>query len=58
MLEPIALYISLVMAIFLFAYAYYEGIQIANTEGKVRGGTFVFTTTFAFVFSSFTYIFY
>lgn len=57
MLESIALYLSLFMAIFLFAYAFWEGMKIANSEEKVYGGTFILTVTFAFIFSGLTYTF-
>lgn len=57
MLESFALYLSFIMAIYLFTFSYLEGIKIANSEGKVRGGTFLFTFTLALIFSSFTYLF-
>ncbi|UAC47655.1 hypothetical protein K6959_13580 [Bacillus aquiflavi] len=55
--HTLALYLSLFMAIFLFSFAYIEGIKIANTEGKVYGGTFIFTVMMAFVFSNLAYTF-
>ncbi|MGG7621513.1 hypothetical protein ACVBAX_19765 [Robertmurraya sp. GLU-23] len=55
LLESFSLYLSLFMAIFLFYYAYWEGIRIANSEGKVYGGTFIFTFVSACIFSGFTY---
>nr|WP_295972615.1 hypothetical protein [uncultured Bacillus sp.] len=57
MLQTFALYLSLFMAIFLISYAYIEGLKIANAEGMVQGGTFIFTVVSAFIFSSFTFIF-
>lgn len=57
MLQTFALYLSIIMAVFLYSYAYIEGLKIANTEGKVRGGTFIFSVISALVFSSFTFIF-
>ncbi|MGG0889699.1 hypothetical protein ACUXCC_003494 [Cytobacillus horneckiae] len=56
-LETAALYLSVIMAIFLFSYSYVEGIKIANSEGKVYGGTFIFTVTAGFIFSRLSYIF-
>lgn len=56
MLESVALYLSFIMAIYLFIYSYIEGLKIANSEERVRGGTFIFTITLAFIFSGFTYI--
>lgn len=57
MLQSIALYVSLIMAVYLFGYAYIEGLKIANTEDKAYGGTFIFSVVSAFIFSRFTYIF-
>lgn len=45
------------MALFLFSFAYVEGIRIANSPGKVYGGTFIFTVTAAFIFSRLSYLF-
>jgi len=45
------------MAVFLFGYSYIEGIKLMNSEGKVSGGTFIFTVTSAFIFSGLTYTF-
>ncbi|KAF0815852.1 hypothetical protein KIS4809_5339 [Bacillus sp. ZZV12-4809] len=45
------------MAVFLFAYAYAEGIKIADSDEKVHGGTFIFSVTAAFIFSALTYVF-
>lgn len=56
MLEVIPLYLSLVMAIYLFVFSFIEGIRISNSEGKVSGGTFLFSSTMAFIFSGFTYV--
>lgn len=57
-LEDIALYLSFIMAVYLFAFTFFEGIKIANTEDRVNGTTFIFTCTSAFIFSGLTYIFY
>ncbi|WP_415818187.1 hypothetical protein [Mesobacillus thioparans] len=57
MLQSIALYLSLLMAIFLFSVAYFEAIKIADADGKVHGGTFIFSTICALLFSRFTYLF-
>ena len=58
MLQTLALYLSLIMAILLFLYAFFEGIKIADTEGKVHGGTFILSVVSAFIFSAFTFVFY
>jgi uncharacterized membrane protein YhaH (DUF805 family) len=57
MLQTVALFLSLIMALFLFSYAYAEGIKIANTDGKVHGGTFILSVVSAFLFSVFTFVF-
>ncbi|MFT9596640.1 hypothetical protein [Mesobacillus sp.] len=57
MLQSIALYLSLIMAILLFSIAYIEAIKIANAEGKVHGGTLIFSSVCALLFSRFTYLF-
>ncbi len=57
MIEAFALYLSFLMAVFLFAFSYIEGIKLMNSEGKVSGGTFIFSVTSAFLFSAFTYNF-
>lgn len=57
MLQTAALFLSLIMALFLFSYAYVEGIKLANTEGKVHGGTFILSVVSAFLFSAFTFVF-
>lgn len=46
------------MAIYLFIYAYIEGIKMANSEEKIYGGTFIFSVVGAFVFSGLTTILY
>ncbi|KML35978.1 hypothetical protein ABE67_02185 [Cytobacillus firmus] len=56
-LETAALYLSVIMAVFLFAYAYAEGIKIADSDEEVYGGTFIFSVTAAFIFSALTYVF-
>jgi hypothetical protein len=57
LLQSFALYLSLIMAIFLFTVSYIEAIKIANSEGKVHGGTFILTTVCGLLFSRFTYLF-
>ncbi|QED50195.1 hypothetical protein FSZ17_18475 [Cytobacillus dafuensis] len=57
LLETAALYLSVFMAVYLFSYAYVEGIKIANSEGKIYGGTFIFSVTSGFIFSGLTYVF-
>ncbi|MCQ6277295.1 hypothetical protein JMM81_20690 [Bacillus sp. V3B] len=57
MLQTGALFLSFIMTLFLFSYAYIEGIKIANTEGKVQGGTFILSVVSAFLFSAFTFVF-
>lgn len=37
MIETVPLYLSLIMAIYLFIISYIEGIKISNSEGKVSG---------------------
>jgi hypothetical protein len=56
-LELLAFYLSYLMAVFLFSYAYIEGIKIAEAEKFVYGGTFIFSIVSALVFSRLTYIF-
>lgn len=60
MLQTIALYLSLIMAVYLFLYAFFEGIKIADTDTdeKVYGGTFILSIISAFVFSTFTFMLY
>lgn len=55
-LESVALYLSFIMSVYLFAFSFIEGIKIANSNEKVQGGTFIVTLTLAFVFSGFTYL--
>lgn len=55
-LVSVAFYLSFIMAIYLFIFSFVEGIKMANSNEKVRGGTFIFTLTCAFVFSGFTYL--
>lgn len=52
----VALYLSFIMAIYLFIFSFVEGMKIANSDEKVRGGTFIFSLTLAFIFSGFTYL--
>ncbi|WP_338471987.1 hypothetical protein R4Z10_04270 [Niallia sp. XMNu-256] len=58
MLQTVALYLSLIMAVYLFLYAFFEGIKIADTDEKVHGGTFILSVISAFIFSTFTFILY
>lgn len=53
----IGLIISLAMTLYLFSFTYIEALRISNHEGKVDGGTFIFTFIMAFLFSSLTYLF-
>ncbi|MCR2823170.1 hypothetical protein [Lederbergia panacisoli] len=57
MLTNIALVIALVMTVYLFAYSYIEALKISNSEEQVYGGTFIFSSIMAFVFSGLTYLF-
>ncbi len=57
MLESVALYLSFIMAVYLFIFSYIEGIRIANSDEKVQGGKFIITFTLAVVFTGFTNIF-
>lgn len=57
MLETLALYLSVIMAVFLFSYSYAEGIRIANSDERAGGGTFILSVTAAFIFSGLTYVF-
>ncbi|WP_202617865.1 hypothetical protein [Bacillus dakarensis] len=56
MLESAALYLSFIMAVYLFAFSFFEGIKIADSDEKVNGGTFIFSFTSAFIFSGLTYM--
>ncbi|MGG3739333.1 hypothetical protein [Aeribacillus pallidus] len=57
MLTSLALYLSLMMAIYLFSYSFIEGLKISESDDHVYGGTFIFSVTMAFVFSGLTYVF-
>ncbi|HEY4552092.1 MAG TPA: hypothetical protein VIG80_02745 [Bacillaceae bacterium] len=57
MLPNIALAVALITAIYLFSYSYIEALRISNAEDKVYGGTFIFSSIMAFVFSGLTYLF-
>lgn len=57
MLEKIALIIAVLTAVYLFSYSYIEALRISNSDGKVYGGTFIFSSIMAFVFSAITYLF-
>lgn len=52
-----ALFLSFFMAIYLFSYSYIEALRISESDEKVYGGTFIFSSAMAFVFSGFTYLF-
>jgi hypothetical protein len=56
-MEILALYLSVGMAVFLFAFSYAEAIRIANSKGKVYGGTFIFSATAGLIFSRLSYFF-
>lgn len=58
MIQNFALYLSLIMAVYLFIYSFIEGIRISEAKDKVNGGTFIFSTTMAILFSGFTYLLY
>ncbi len=58
MLETIAFYFSIIMAVFLISMAYIEALKIGDSEDKVHGGTFIFCVVFALIFSKFTYTFH
>lgn len=53
-LESVPLFLSFFMAIYLFIVAFIEGIKIADSEGKVEGGTFIFSVTSAVIFTVMT----
>ncbi|MCJ7843645.1 hypothetical protein MUB24_22805 [Lederbergia sp. NSJ-179] len=57
MLAQFGLFIAVIMAVYLFSYSYIEALRISNAEDKVYGGTFIFSTIMAFVFSGLTYLF-
>ncbi|MBS4200117.1 hypothetical protein KHA93_10775 [Bacillus sp. FJAT-49732] len=57
MLTKIALIIALCMTVYLFSYSYIEALRISNSEERVYGGTFIFSSIMAFVFSGLTYLF-
>jgi hypothetical protein len=57
MLTNIALFLSFIMAVYLFAYSYVQALQICESKTPVRGMTFIFSVVMAFVFSGFTYVF-
>lgn len=57
-LPLIGLLISYSMTLFLFSTAYYEAIKFSGEKGKVNGTTFLFSFTFALVFTRITYLFH
>jgi hypothetical protein len=56
MVQTAVIYLSLIMAVYLFIFSYIEGIRISNSEEKVSGGTFIFSFPMAVIFSGFTYM--
>ncbi|MFS0616027.1 hypothetical protein [Lederbergia ruris] len=57
MLAYVGLYTAIITAVYLFSYSYIEALRISNAEEKVYGGTFIFSSIMAFVFSGLTYLF-
>ncbi|UXH43741.1 hypothetical protein [Rossellomorea vietnamensis] len=57
MLTTVALFLSFIMAVYLFAYSYVQALKICESTVPVRGLTFIFSVVMAFVFSGFTYVF-
>ncbi|MFI8578203.1 hypothetical protein ACIGEL_21300 [Rossellomorea aquimaris] len=57
MLTNVALSLSFIMAVYLFAYSYVLALKICESTTPVRGMTFIFSVVMAFVFSGFTYVF-
>ncbi|MFC5464280.1 hypothetical protein [Lederbergia graminis] len=57
MLTNIAFIITIIMTLYLFSYSYIEALRISDAEEKVYGGTFIFSSIMAFVFSFMTYLF-
>ncbi|MEK3887687.1 hypothetical protein [Bacillus sp. FSL K6-3431] len=57
MLTTTAFIITLIMTVYLFSYSYIEALRISNAEEKVFGGTFIFSSSMAFVFSGLCYLF-
>ncbi|BCB05388.1 hypothetical protein KH172YL63_35210 [Bacillus sp. KH172YL63] len=58
MLSVTALYLSFIMAVYLFAYSYVQALKICESPDRVRGLTFIFSVNMAFVFSGLTYVFF
>ncbi|PJN90576.1 hypothetical protein [Bacillus sp. mrc49] len=50
--------ISYSMALYLFSTAFYEAIRFSREKGKVNGTTFLFSFTFALIFTRITYLFH
>jgi hypothetical protein len=46
------------MALYLFSAAFYEAIKFSREKGKVNGTTFLFSFTFALIFTRITYLFH
>ncbi|MGG4167814.1 hypothetical protein ABEW00_10135 [Rossellomorea vietnamensis] len=57
MLTTVALFLSFIMAVYLFSYSYVQALKICESTAPVRGLTFIFSVVMAFVFSGFTYVF-
>ncbi|MGG0791206.1 hypothetical protein ABE132_21395 [Peribacillus simplex] len=57
-LTLIGLLISYCMALYLFSTAFYEAIKFSREKGKVNGTTFLFSFTFALIFTRITYLFH
>ncbi|MBN8193489.1 hypothetical protein JI667_15165 [Bacillus sp. NTK074B] len=57
MLPDVALFLSFIMAVYLFAYSYVQALIICESTTPVRGMTFIMSVVMAFVFSGFTYVF-
>ncbi|MCK1994180.1 hypothetical protein [Peribacillus muralis] len=56
-LTLIGLLISYIMALYLFSTAFYEAFRFSKEEGKVNGTTFLFSFTFALIFTRITCLF-
>ncbi|WP_335870395.1 hypothetical protein [Bacillus sp. 2205SS5-2] len=52
MLTLLAFYVSFSTAVYLFSFSYIEALKIFSSSEKVYGGTFIFATTMALVFST------
>ena len=54
----IGLFISYVMALYLFSVAFIEAIKIGNQQGKVNGTTLITSVIFALIFTRMANLFY